>query len=197
MAALDNGSLAGNAGVTLHPGVRTNVVHAEGAFKTWPWSEKESSYVNRFGNITHVLRCFGVDASATRAVQKKEVRCILDQRLKFFAAVGVASFKSWPTFAVVVDTFIPEMRRKGRLVFTDNLLLGAVCQARKAGRCYQSNTSGVMCWDGNPKPDSVVNLIRLLSQSKPTGVLIVMLSPHGVLLTNTRQARVQPEDISF
>ncbi len=40
MAALDNGSLARNAGVTMHPGVRINLVHAEGASKTWPWSGK-------------------------------------------------------------------------------------------------------------------------------------------------------------
>ncbi len=115
MAALDDGSLARNVGVTLHPGVRMYVVHVEGAFKTWPRSEKEWSHINRFDNITHVLRCFGVDASATRAVKKKEARGILDQRLKFFAAAGVASFKSWPTFVVDVDTFIPAMRRKGRL----------------------------------------------------------------------------------
>ncbi len=103
--------------------------------------------------------------------------------------MGVASFKSWPTFVVAVDTFIPAMRRKGRLVLTDNLLLGEVYQARKAGSRYQTNTSSVMCWDGNPKPDSVSNSIRYLSQSKPTGVLIVMLSPNG--------GRAQPEDITF
>ncbi len=189
MAALDNGSLAGNAGVNLHPGVRINVVHAEGAFKTWPWSEKRSLYVNRFDNITHVLRCFGVDASAARDVKGKEARSILDQRLKCFAAVGVASFKAWQTFVVDVDSFISAMRRKGRLVLTDNLLFGEVYQARKAGRCYQTNTSGVMCRDGNPKPDSVVNLISYLLQSKRSGALIAMLSPHRVLLTNTKTSK--------
>jgi hypothetical protein len=197
LAALDEGSLAKSAGVTLHPGVRINVLHAESAFKTWPRSEKEFSYVNRFDKMTHVLRCFGVDASASRAMESKKVRSVLDQRLNLFAAVGVASFKAWPTFVVNVDRFIPAMKHKGRLVLTDNLLLGEVFQARKTDSCFQTNTSGVMCWDGDPKPESVFNLIRFLSDSKSSSVLIILLSPHGVRLTNTRQVRVTPEDISF
>ena len=100
-SSLDNGLLASTFNVGFSRDLELYCFHGEGEFEQFPHHARSPSCHNRMGNIHHVLRTFGVDASATAAARGHEVRAIKDTRLKYFFACGVNGFR--PAFSINLD----------------------------------------------------------------------------------------------
>ena len=87
--SLDNDLLASRLRVRFFfqtENLELHCIHGEGKFMSWPTSPNTPPHINRMGNIQHVLRALGVDATATASARGIRARSVIDKRWNFLLA---------------------------------------------------------------------------------------------------------------
>ena len=147
----------------------------------------------------HVLRCFGVDATATAAARGLRVRSIIDKRSKYFVACGVSNAR--PAFAINLDTYIAALQIEGKLVLTEQSLVERVYNAMVGSAYYGSwhETDGISFWMQHSLHRLVHDCLRPCCPVKKEKILVVVLTPFESLSasdSSQRTIRRDEQDIS-
>ena len=179
LSALDNGLPGDTLNVRCSLDVQLFCSHGEGKFEGFPHSANAPSFHNRFDNIHHVFRTFGMNAGATAAARGHHVRSIMDTRVQYFSASMANGYS--PALSINLDDCISALQYDRQLVLTEQSFIERIRLAFVNSLRWGSwhETAGITCWRQLSLDKFVPDCLQSCCPVPRHKILVVVLTSFG------------------